>query len=172
MKSLAIEITFLIFSTILHLSISASDRPLLEDKQVANFYDTAELVGHEPLEENAMEKKAHVFRYGKRAPSVFRYGKRGQSLFRYGKRADAIDDSAFDTEDYPDQLFPKRIFRYGKRDDASMENWREMEDMEADKRIFRYGKRLVKRSVDEELQKNAANERANQRDIEAIAQLI
>ena len=57
------------------------------------------------LDDASADKRAHVFRYGKRAPSVFRYGKRAPSVFRYGKRL-------FDEGGAADSsLLPKRIFR-------------------------------------------------------------
>jgi hypothetical protein len=94
-----------------------------------------------------VEKRAHVFRYGKRSPSVFRYGRRSPSVFRYGKRTPLLQymrqNVDYDPENDSNQLSANRIYPDEKEAIKSFQNkqYKGMNTVDQ-KRLFRYGKRF------------------------------
>jgi len=128
------------------------------------------------------EKRAHVFRYGKRAPSVFRYGKRAPSVFRYGKRASVFRYGKrfpnYELEDGTVKIYPKRIFRYGKRSGDELSALEEDFEMHGDdkRKIFRYGKRSIGDEEKEEIKQKhrviVENSTEEDEDLEKDVELV
>ena len=153
------------------------------EKQSSSDSSSIVTVDDESMED--LDKRAHVFRYGKRAPSVFRYGKRAPSVFRYGKRGSSVFRygkrfPSYDLEDATIEVFPKRIFRYGKRsgDELSATEEEIFDDMHGDdkRKIFRYGKRSIGDEEKEEIKQKhrliVENSAEEEDDLEKEVELV
>ena len=92
------------------LAMSQPQKRSIADLPPGGLAYPAAYAGADDVDDDAMDKRSSLFRFGKRG-SLFRFGKRG-SLFRFGKRGSLF-------------RFGKRgsLFRFGKRDDDVDDEW-------------------------------------------------